>query len=133
MRFLNSFDEDMRPPLAPLIDVVFLLIIFFMVSTVFIDFQKELRVQLPESRAYDEEKKETTIIAIDRTQQIYFNEVKVSLLELEDILHGRPDIKSVVIRADKKLHYEYVIRVIGLCRDIGITEVGVAVLPETNN
>ncbi|MBI5748357.1 MAG: biopolymer transporter ExbD, partial [Nitrospinae bacterium] len=50
MQFRKREEEDYSIPLTSLIDVVFLLLIFFMVSTVFIDFSRKIDIELPESK-----------------------------------------------------------------------------------
>jgi len=49
MKFRRTDEEDYSLQLTPLIDVVFLLLIFFMVSTAFIDFTRKMDIELPES------------------------------------------------------------------------------------
>ena len=44
-------DEEMRVELISMTDIVFLLLIFFMVSTTFVDFSRRLDIQLPETKA----------------------------------------------------------------------------------
>ena len=50
MRFAPSSEEDYSLQLTSLIDVVFLLLIFFMVSTSFVDFTRRMDIQLPQSK-----------------------------------------------------------------------------------
>ncbi|MBF0274898.1 MAG: biopolymer transporter ExbD [Nitrospinae bacterium] len=51
MKFNRGEEEDFRMDMTPMIDVIFLLLIFFMVSTVFVDFSKKMEIVLPESSA----------------------------------------------------------------------------------
>ncbi|MFQ5717505.1 MAG: ExbD/TolR family protein, partial [Nitrospinales bacterium] len=52
MQFRKDGDEDdFRLEMTPLIDVVFLLLIFFMVSTAFVDFSRRMDISLPESKS----------------------------------------------------------------------------------
>lgn len=131
MKLLKQEEEEYRPLLTPLIDVVLLLLIFFMVSTVFIDFQRQLTIELPESEASSiPEEKEPHIVEMTREGMIHLDGVEVSLVRLKTVLEHRPDIIEIVIRADRKLPYGDVVRVMGYCKDAGITKVGAAVLPE---
>ncbi|MDP6736362.1 MAG: biopolymer transporter ExbD, partial [Nitrospinaceae bacterium] len=50
MRFRNEEEENFSLDLTPLVDVVFLLLIFFMVSTVFVDFKRRIDISLPTSK-----------------------------------------------------------------------------------
>lgn len=131
MKFLKQEEEEYRPILTPLIDVVLLLLIFFMVSTVFIDFQRQLTIELPESEAsIIPEEKEPHILEMTREGTLFLDGVEVSLLRLEKVLARRTDIEEIVIRADRKLPYGDVVRVMGYCKEAGIVRVGAAVLPE---
>lgn len=131
MKLLKQEEEEYRPLLTPLIDVVLLLLIFFMVSTVFIDFQRQLTIELPESEAsIIPEEKEPHILEMTREGRIHLDGIEVSLARLKTVLERRPDIEEIVIRADRKLPYGNVVRVMGYCKDAGISKVGAAVLPE---
>ena len=51
MRFRDENEENFSFDLTPLVDVVFLLLIFFMVSTVFVDFKRQMDISLPSSKS----------------------------------------------------------------------------------
>ena len=93
--------------MTPLIDVVFLLIIFFMVSTVFVEFNRQMEINLPTSKSsvIDEEPK-TLEIKMSKDKQIFLAGKSTNILGLERAL-GKLDFKSkkqtAVIRADKVL------------------------------
>ena len=59
MRFRKEDEDNFSLDMTPMIDVVFLLIIFFMVSTVFVDFSRKMDINLPTSKssALDESSK----------------------------------------------------------------------------
>ena len=131
MKLLKQEEEEYRPLLTPLIDVVLLLLIFFMVSTVFIDYQRQLTIELPESEAsMIPEEKEPHFLEMSREGIVYLDGIEVSLVQLKKVLARRSDIEEIVIRADRTLPYGDVVRVMGYCKDVGITKVGAAVLPE---
>lgn len=96
--------EPPRVDITPLIDVVFLMLIFFMVSTTF-DKQTQLKVDLPEASAEDTvEKPDDKIdITIDAQGQFYVNERELVKHDaatlrrtLEKIANGRDDLPIVV-------------------------------------
>ncbi|RLD95788.1 MAG: biopolymer transporter ExbD [Aquificota bacterium] len=129
MRFFRDKEEDFSLDYTPLIDVVFLLLIFFMVSTQFVTFHKRLEVVLPKAKAsVVKEKKKELVIEMTADGQIFVDGKLASLAFLEAYLkRERGKIGATVIRADSSLPYGDVVRVMGLCKEAGVTEVGIAV------
>ena len=123
-------EAEVKVPTS-LIDVIFLLLIFFMVTYSLPDiYRKKLDIQLPESKAADLQQKERKRIQIemDKGGQITFNDEAVSLTELETRLK-RPEVKgaTAIIRADRRLSHGDVTYVLGLCKDAGVNDIAIAV------
>ncbi len=131
MKFRRPQEETFAFELTPLIDVVFLLLIFFMVSTAFIEFSKRLDIELPQSKAAIlEQQVKTYTVEIDVRGNIYLNGGRITVENLEETLKKTdegPAIRSVLIKADKKVDYGRVVMVMGLIKAAGISEIGVAV------
>ena len=81
MRFRREDEDSFAMEMTPLIDVVFLLIIFFMVSTVFVDFSRHMDINLPTSKSsvIDEEPK-TLEIEMFKDKQIFLAGKKTTIL-----------------------------------------------------
>ncbi|NPA14971.1 MAG: biopolymer transporter ExbD [Deferribacteres bacterium] len=112
-------------------DIVFLLLIFFMVSTQFINFQRRLNINLPESKAGTVSvKKKEYVIEITRNKEIYLNGKKIDLTTLEALIKSEKNIaeRSALIRADKNLPYGFVIKVLGILKANNINDIGIAVI-----
>jgi biopolymer transport protein ExbD len=124
-------DEDATIQLTSLIDVVFLLLIFFMLTTTFADFTRRLDIELPEARAATTKEKQLKYtIEMDEKGQIALNGDVVTLDQLDQTLHrdaAAGKIKGTVLRADRRVYHGDVVRVLGVVRDAGIEEVGIAV------
>ena len=87
MQFKKKDTEDFSFDLTPMIDVVFLLLIFFMVSTAFVDFTRRMDIELPESKAsIAVEKIRNYIIEMGTDKKIYLNGEEVTIGELEEKL-----------------------------------------------
>jgi biopolymer transport protein ExbD len=130
MRFQKKAEEEYSINLPSMTDIIFLLLIFFMVATVLKDSTRRLDVQLPDSRSG--EVSETRLITIEMAGDgsISLNGAVVSMEELEARVQpaGAADgERSAIIRADKRLEYGKVVEVIGLCQASGIAEIAVAV------
>jgi biopolymer transport protein ExbD len=124
MRFRKADEEEFRPELTPLVDVVFQLIIFFMVSTVFVEFTQQMDIETPEvegSLAQDQIKRLTIEITVD--EKIFLEGQELALDTISKHLGDRSSAQSVVIRADKRLPYGIVMQVMQICRSAGITDI----------
>ena len=130
MRFRSESEEDFLVDLTPLIDVVFLLLIFFMVSTVFVDFKKQMDISLPSSKSsiLSEVLKPVTVeLTVDK--KIFLNGEKIHISKLESALSkiDKSETKEAIIRADKNLPYGDVIKIMGMLQNAQILNIGVAV------
>ena len=131
MRFRREEEDSFAMDMTPLIDVVFLLIIFFMVSTVFVDFSRKMDINLPTSKSslVDETPKNLEI-QMSKDKKITLAGKNINILGLEQILK-KLDVESkkqtAIIRADKVLPYGEVIEVMGILQKAGVLDISVAV------
>ena len=124
-------EDNFAMEMTPLIDVVFLLIIFFMVSTVFVDFSRRMEINLPSSKSsIIDEKPKTLEIEMSKDKKIFLAGKPITVLGLEQALR-KLDVKgrkqTAIIKADKLLPYGEVIQVRGLLQKAGIPDISVAV------
>lgn len=130
MQFSEPDDEQAGINLTSLIDVVFLLLIFFMVTSTFIEIERKLSLQLPEAKAADLKQKEQRPIQIEMDQegQVTLDGQRMNLKTLETRLQEfQGKRQSAVVRADRRLTHGAVTAVLGLCRDAGVHEIAIAV------
>jgi biopolymer transport protein ExbD len=131
MRFRREEEDNFALDMTPMIDVVFLLIIFFMVSTVFVDFSRKMDINLPTSKSsvLDESTK-TLEVEMSKDNKIFLGGKLLTLLGLETTL-AKMELKdkkpTAIIRADKSLPYGDVIQVMGILQKKGIPDISVAV------
>ena len=130
MRFREENEENFALELTPLIDVVFLLLIFFMVSTVFVDFKRRMDISLPASKSSVSDATSRAIkLEITFDKKIFLNGEKVRLDRLETALGEIDQSKknAAIIRADKGLPYGDVIKIMGMLQNAKILDISVAV------
>ncbi len=131
MRFRSGGEEDFNLQLTSLIDVVFLLLIFFMVSTAFIDFSRRMDIQLPESKASEVVKEvRGYLLEVGVERRMTLNGREISLKGLEEELmrsKGQGFRRTMTIKADKRLDYGFVVRLMGISLAAGIRDISVAV------
>ena len=111
--------------LTPLIDVVFLLLIFFMVSTTFNKYGK-IDIELPTSTITKESKESKVEIVIDKNEK-YFAVIdgktsEIDINNLRDILSG---VKEVSVTGDKNLKYQVVMDAITKIKKQGVENLGI--------
>ncbi len=129
MRIELPDDDSVEIPITPLIDVVFLLLIFFLVASQFKEVRHELRLNLPEASSAAEVvmPEDLFIIAIDRDGKVYIGNQPVETPTLTEQIRARaerqPDLR-VRIDADRDTPYHHVISVLNELRFHGFTRVG---------
>lgn len=121
-----------RPPrieMLPLIDIVFLLLIFFIYAMLSMAVHRGLDLDLPESSqttASDESPISLSIKAADPTPELYLNEERVSLESLVAELHGAMQSKKetpVLVFGDEDVSYQQLFLVLDELQKAGITTV----------
>lgn len=112
-----------------MVDVVFTLVIFFMVSTTFISLESGLPIELPQAQNEDVQTAELPTVTITGEGRIYLAGAEVteaSLVEaLRPVLEGREN-RTVVVRADQSVQYGLPVRVMDLIRQAGAERVAIA-------
>ncbi|MFC1510741.1 ExbD/TolR family protein [Candidatus Omnitrophota bacterium] len=115
--------------IAPLIDVIFQLLIFFMLSSSF-TFQSSINVKLPKAVTSDVMKEKNVIITITNENIIYFNEKIVSPKELEKKLADVNKELPLLIKSDRRASVGRIVDVWDLCRELGIERINIATTQE---
>ena len=117
--------------MTPLIDVVFLLLIFFMVATTFQDVDSSVNIELPKSSSEHKITIKTLEVKINKDLEIYLivkdlkgkNEMmKVDQGDLKEKLGQRLELaedKNVIVSADKSVNYQSLIEVLDIAKEAG--------------
>ncbi|MBN1354066.1 MAG: biopolymer transporter ExbD [Candidatus Omnitrophica bacterium] len=120
------FLETGHLDIAPLIDVIFLLLIFFMLTSSFI-FQPGIKINLPKALTSEVIQRENLIIVITEDSSMYINERLINDDELLSRLKiASHDSKPILIKADRKAPLGRVVEIWDLCRSEGIQKVNIA-------
>ncbi|MCG3691684.1 ExbD/TolR family protein [Aliarcobacter butzleri] len=107
--------EALGLDLTPVIDVVFILLIFFIVTSVFKKEELALLLDLPTSNAKEMEVKEGQIFIELGKDKLAIKGIEVSFNSLEDNLKAIKNRNNpVIVRIDKKVEYERVVKVLDL-------------------
>ena len=135
MKFRRSFEDDSEViPTASMADITFLLIIFFMVGTVF-NVEKGIEMTLPQSTVQQDISEENVIISIDTEEKYYVDGDPVEVGDIGrltmDKLTGHPE-RFVLIKSDKGVRYRAVIDVLDELLQVGITNIALPTEEETH-
>lgn len=129
MKFKRNNKIVGAPDITPMIDVVFLLLIFFMLSTTFI-VQPGITINLPKSSAEEMKKeKEEIDISISREGDFYLEGKKVTLQALYELFTKAAATSKesiVIINADEMTSHGSVVSVMDSAKEAGITKLAVA-------
>lgn len=130
IRFKNIVRSSDSPliDLTPLIDVVFLLLIFFMVSTTFIN-ASNIKIELPKvSQKYGVGQERELVIAIDASSHIFWDKKKVTPSELESAIRKTPETEKLklLIQADEKTPHGTVVQVFDILRRNNVSRLRIA-------
>ena len=129
MRFRKVRKDEIRLGIAPLIDIIFLLLIFFMVTSHF-DVASGVRIRLPKvaKKIFNQEKDKITLV-IDKSGGIYLKgkriEMKILRERLKNLLKGRGQV-HLFLQADKDVKHGRVVEVMDLAKSEGIQSIIIA-------
>ncbi|EAR61806.1 ExbD/TolR family protein [Neptuniibacter caesariensis] len=125
MDYKSPIQQNAILNMTPLIDIVFLLLVFFMLTAHFVE-PKQLEIQLPTSSTGDDISELKTVqISIDKSGIYYINEEAVHENIIEDrlkTLHLQSPDLIVQFQADQQSRYDKVIYMIDIVRRAGITQ-----------
>lgn len=112
--------------IAPLIDMVFQLLIFFMLTSSFV-IQPGIKINLPKAVTSEVVQYDNIDIAISAENIIYVNGKVMTTQELKGLLRqvAKRNV-SILIKADKRASLGRVVEIWDMCRDLGVTHVNIA-------
>ena len=132
MPLKTHLDEQPTLNLTPMIDIVFLLIIFFMLGTKFTELERKIGLQIPEvtDSGVLTAAPEKKIVNVFRDGTITLDQTAVTLEELTSRLADARSQYSelgVLIRGDAEGRFQRVAEVLNACKQAGIRELGISV------
>ena len=118
-----------RIEMLPLIDIVFLLLVFFIYAMLSMAVHRSLPVSLPVSSTAEIHTELNLTVTVNKTGEIFLDDTNVSLEKLQAVLLEKTletaDTKAVQVDlfADKALSYQELYRVLDIIRNAGISNV----------
>ena len=130
MKFKRRVQVDEEGiPITNLVDVLFLLIVFFMVSTV-LSFDRGLGVKLPETQAAGRISNKGVSILVNREGKVYVDGREVPIERLGDEVRERQKNqgRNVILKSDRETRYQAIADVMDRLLAAGISELSLPVL-----
>ena len=126
MMIIQNSQKRARIEMIPLIDVVFLLLVFFIYAMLSMVMHRGINVNLPRAESSTVDRKDYMSIAITEKGEIYLDDEKISLKEMDLLFTQQseeaPDTR-VFIRGDRGVRYERIIEVLDVVRKAGLQKV----------
>ncbi len=126
--------DDAAVDMAPMIDLVFLLLIFFMVASVVTELEK-VEVEIPKSQygKVPEDTKGRMMLSVDANNQVYAGTQPVTIEELKALINAELDLNPdtrILIRADQSVEYKTCKEIMIACGEVGATDLIYATFEE---
>ncbi|MBN2001030.1 biopolymer transporter ExbD [candidate division KSB1 bacterium] len=134
MQFKETRKKSQGINITSLIDVMFILLIFFMVSSSFIE-QPGMKLELPTTKSQEVAKIENLVIYISKEGDIQLNEIPVALENLpEEIKKLVPqlDEKTIILKADKESAHGLIVQVMDISKRNGLEKIVIGTKIEPN-
>jgi len=121
-------DEDLEVNMTPMLDIVFIMLIFFIVTAVFVK-EPGIDVTRPDASTAKNVKRISTIIGISESNEIWINNKEINLSDIRPVvskLKQENPKGNVVIQADKNSDASIVVRIIEQLNLIGVSGISIA-------
>ena len=118
--------------ITSLIDVIFMLLLFFMITSTFLE-QPGIKLELPEAKTSAAGEPQEYVLSVDRKGDLFLNRRSVTLAGLEEeIKKVLPQMKdsALVLKADQEISHGLVVRVMDLAKRGGVKKLIIGTKPE---
>lgn len=126
MKIQMPTSRKARIEILPLIDIVFLLLVFFIYAMLSMAVHRGLPVDLPMSSSAEIDQKLTLSVTIKDDGSIFVDKTPVAIQDLTDVLRGKSEAASetgVLVFADRDLSYQMIYTVLDNIRLAGISRI----------
>ncbi len=124
----SNQEEESEIDITPMLDVVFIMLIFFIVTATFVK-ESGIDVNRPDAATAVKKDKANILVAINEKNEIWIDKREVDIRSVRpniERLHAENPQGSVVIQADKKAYTETLIKVMDAARSAGVYNVAIA-------
>jgi len=129
MYFKEDNNSENQINILPMIDIIFAILSFFIISSLFLTRIDSIKVNLPKSSTSVREKNKPQIITIDNNEKIYFNSNQISLKNISLLIQKNIvnlEEPLVILRADTSVKYGLIVNLLDELRKIENLKVGIS-------
>jgi biopolymer transport protein ExbD len=133
MRIQRRSIKKARIEIIPMIDTIFFLLVFFMISTLSMSQFKGMPVNLPRAASGQQAPAESAAITIDKEGRLFLNQQAVDKSALGEALRQQLAKNAemlVVINADDGVQHGQVVEVMDIARGVHVAKMAIAVKPK---
>ena len=129
MYFKEKDETEYSINILPMIDIIFAILSFFIISSLYLTKIDTIKVNLPKSSTAVREQNKPQIITIDNNENIYFNSNQISLTNMSSLI--RTNIENleepiVILRADTLVKHGFIVNLLDELRKIENLKVGIS-------
>ena len=129
MYFKEKNETEDSINILPMIDIIFAILSFFIISSLYLTKIDTIKVNLPKSSTAVREQNKPQIITIDNNENIYFNSREISLTNMSSII--RTNIENleepiVILRADTSVKHGFIVNLLDELRKIENLKIGIS-------
>ena len=129
MYFKEKDENEYSINILPMIDIIFAILSFFIISSLYLTKIDTIKVNLPKSSTAVREQNKPQIITIDNNENIYFNSREISLTNMSSII--RTNIENleepiVILRADTSVKHGFIVNLLDELRKIENLKIGIS-------
>ena len=129
MYFKENNQSENHINILPMIDIIFAILSFFIISSLFLTRIDSIKVNLPESTTAIREKNRPLIISINSDEQIYFKKKLISINNISRLVKantGELENSLIILRADTSVKYGFLVNVLDELRKIETIKIGLS-------
>ncbi|MFH1674609.1 MAG: biopolymer transporter ExbD [Pseudomonadota bacterium] len=127
MHFRRRKKSHLTLSIAPLVDIVFLLLIFFLLSSSYV--QPSIKLNLPEAKNKETAQKQEIVVTVDKTGTIYLNREPVAFDELSErlgnLMKTTPQ-REIIFRGDRTIAYDLFVRIMDTAKRAGAEDIHIS-------
>ena len=129
MYFKDNNESENSINILPMIDIIFAILSFFIISSLYLTKLDSIKVNLPKSSTAIREQNKPQIITVDNNEKIYFNSNEISLKDISILI--RTNIKNikepiVILRADTSVKHGLIVSLLDELRKIENLKIGIS-------